>query len=71
MKDEGYKLKVGHLVMLRWILEENTYWLYEVGYGDKEYIRLNHILMDDKYFDFDKGMLNDIRSTWLQHRPLV
>lgn len=66
MKDEGYKLKIGHILMLRWIVEQNTYWLYHMGYGDREYIRIHDILRDDRYFDFDKGMLNDLRSKWLQ-----
>lgn len=63
-----YKLKVGQMVWLRKVLKERS-WLWDVGYGDGEYIRLNDILDRDEYFDFDKRMLNEIRESWIKYNP--
>ena len=67
MKDEGYKLEIGHKKFLYKILVVNENWLYDNGYKDGEYIRLSHIMSDERYFDFDKRMLNELRDRYLSN----
>lgn len=65
MKDEGKELKVGQRMFINKILDNDGRWLYQVGWGDREYIRLFDILRDGKYFEWDKSMLNEMRKRWL------
>ena len=69
MKDVGYKLKDSQIRWIRSLLFDYSDWLHVMGYGDGEYIRLNDIDRNGRYFDFDKGMLNSIRDSWTKHPP--
>lgn len=65
MKDEGIELKKGHIVWLEKVLKGS--WLFENGYGDEEYIRLSHIITEERYFEWDKRFLNELRTIWLSN----
>jgi hypothetical protein len=71
MKEEGYKLESGHKRFLENILVKHPNWCFDMGYGDTEYIQLNGIFREGRYFEWDKEVLNDMRKKYLSYPPFT
>lgn len=54
-----------------WLFEVlSTYqWWTNEHMTDSEYIRMDDIHKTGYYFDWDRTMLNSIRTKWIEHNP--
>lgn len=64
-EDKEFGLNIPQRKFLTQILGKSHGWLIK-GWGHDVYNRLSDILWKDKYFERDKGILNEVRIAWLE-----